>query len=264
MAGLFDSSQSSSTKFKPSKQQKTILDPAVGYLQDFAQNGVTLPTGSGVADFNSTQQLGQQQALGAVAGQDQLGQGGAGFSNWLFSGAALDPNSNPALQATIDAANRPIFQGLNEQVLPSLRGESRTNGVFGSNRQGIAEGLASRGALDAAGTNSANIAYQGYNQGLQAMMQNLGLLPQTQGALTTGAQTTGAVGDAQYGLTQAKLTDARNQDLQRQLLPLSIGQELLSALGAIPGGKNISKTSSSASPASQILGAAATAASLIP
>lgn len=262
--GLFDTSQSSSTKFKPSKQQKSILDPAVGYLQDFAQNGVTLPTGSGVTDFNATQQAAQQQALGAVGGQDALGNAGAGFSNWLFSGAALDPNSNPALQGTIDAATRPIFQGLTEQVLPALRGESRTNGVFGSNRQGIAEGLASRGALSSAGDASSNIAYQGYQQGLQAMMQNLGLLPQTQGALTTGAATTGAVGDARYSLDQAKLTDARNQDLQRQLLPLSIGQELLAALGAIPGGKNVSKNTSSASPLTSILGAGATIASAIP
>lgn len=262
--GLFDSTQSSSTKFKPSKQQQTILNPAVDYLQQFAQNGITLPTESGVADFNSTQTAAQQQALGAASAQTNLGTAGGDFSNWLFSGAALDPNSNPALQGTIDAANRPVFEGLTQQILPGLRGESRTNGVFGSNRQGIAEGLASQGALRQAGDNASNIAYQGYQRGLQAMMQNLGLLGNTQAALGAGAATTGAVGDAQYGLTQAKLTDQQNKDLQRQLLPLSIGQELLAALGAIPGGKNVSKSTSSASPASQILGAGATLASLIP
>lgn len=257
--------QKSTTSFKPSKEQKQLLTPTMGYLQDFAQQGVQLPTATGIADFNPTQLAAQSQALGAAGQQSSLAGQGAGFSDWLFSGAALDPNSNPALQATISAATRPIFEGLTQVALPQIRGEARSTGNFGSSKQGIAEGLASQGASQAAGDVGTNIAYQGYQSGLDAMMRNLGLLPSTLGSMTAGAATTGAVGDAQYGLTQGRLTEEQSRYMQQQLMPLSIGQELLAALGAIPGGSTVSKTSGGgASPFSQVLGAGLTAASMFP
>lgn len=251
--------QKSTTSFKPSAQQNQVMGWAMPYLSSFAQQGVQLPTGTGIADFNPTQLASQQQALGAANQQTSLAGQGMGFSDWLFSGAALDPNSNPALQSTINAATRPIFEGLTEQVLPQLRGEARTTGNFGSSKQGIAEAGASRAASNAAGDTASRIAYQGYQSGLDAMMRNLGLLPQTLNSLTAGAATTGAVGDAQYGLSQARLTEEQDKYMQQQLLPLSIGQELLSALGAIPGGSTTSKISgTTASPISQLFGGAAT------
>lgn len=264
--GIFDSifgsgnsNQKSTTTFQPSKQQSQVMNMAMPYLTDFAQQGVKLPTATGIADFNPTQLAAQQQALGAAGQQSSLAGQGAGFSDWLFSGAALDPNSNPQLRATIDAATRPIFEGLTEQVLPQLRGEARSTGNFGSSKQGIAEGLASRGASNAAGDTASRIAYQGYQSGLDAMMRNLGLLPQTLGSMTAGAATTGAVGDAQQGLTQGRLTEEQDRYMQQQLMPLSIGQELLSALGAIPGGSTTTKAQvPTASPFSQLLGGAAT------
>jgi hypothetical protein len=262
--GIFDSlfkapKQKSTTSFQPSKEQQQLLTPAMGYLQDFAQQGVQLPTETGIADFNPTQLAAQGQALGAAGQQNALAGQGMGFSDWLFSGAALDPNSNPALQATIDASTRPIFEGLMERVMPQIRSEARTTGNMGSSRQGIAEGLASREASRAAGDTGSRIAYQGYQSGLDAMMRNLGLLPQTLGAMTAGAATTGAVGDAQYGLEQGRLTEEQSRYMQQQLMPLSIGQELLAAMGAIPGGTMTSKTSGGGgSPFSQILGAGST------
>lgn len=261
--GIFDSSNTSKTTFKPSAEQAGVLSSALPYIQQFARQGIRLPTTSGVADFNPTQLAAQQQALGAAADQTQLGQQGAGFSSDLFSGMYLDPNTNPALQGTIDAATRPIFEGLSQQIMPQIRGEARSTGNFGSSKQGIAEGLAAQGALRSAGDVASGISYQGYQQGLNAMMQNLGLLPRTQDALTSGAATTGAVGDAIYGNTQAKLTEQQDRFMQQQLLPIAIGQELLAALGAIPGGTTISKQNTSASPFSQVAGAGLTLASLL-
>lgn len=251
--------QKSKTTFTPSAQQSQVMGWAMPYLKDFAQQGVQLPTETGIADFNPTQLASQQQALGAAGQQSNLASQGMGFSDWLFSGAALDPNSNPQLQATIDAATRPIFEGLLEQVLPAIRGSARSTGNMGSSRQGIAEVGATREASRAAGDTASRIAYQGYQSGLDAMMRNLGLLPQTLGSLTAGAATTGAVGDAQQALTQARLTEEQDRFMQEQLMPLSIGQELLAALGAIPGGQTVSKTSGGgASPFAQIAGAGAT------
>lgn len=266
--GIMDSlfgggTQKSTTTFKPTAQQQGVLNSALPYIQQFAQQGVKLPTATGIADFNPTQLAAQGQALGAAGQQNALAGQGLGFSDWLFSGAALDPNSNPQLRATIDAATRPIFEGLTEQYLPGVRGEARTTGNFGSSRQGIAEAMGSREASRAAGDTASRIAYQGYQSGLDAMMRNLGLLPQTLGSLTAGAATTGAVGDAQYGLTQGRLTEEQDRYMQQQLMPLSIGQELLAALGAIPGGTTTSKVKgTTASPFAQLAGAGTTLAGM--
>jgi len=266
--GLFDSlfkapDQKSTTTYQPSAQQKGVLNQALPYINQFASQGIKLPTSTGIADFNPTQLMAQQMALGAGQQQSSLAGQGAGFSDWLFSGAALDPNSNPALGATIDAATRPIFEGLTQVALPQIRGEARSTGNFGSSKQGIAEGLASQGASRAAGDAATNIAYQGYQSGLDAMMRNLGLLPSTLGTMTAGAATTGAVGDAQQGLDQARLTEEQSRYMQQQLIPLSIGQELLAAMGAIPGGSTTSKVSGGGgSPFSQLLGGGLTLASL--
>jgi hypothetical protein len=266
--GFFDSlfsapDQKSTTTYQPSAQQSGVLNQALPYINQFAQQGIKLPTSTGIASFNPTQTSAQQMALSAGQQQTGLAGQGAGFSDWLFSGAALDPNSNPALGATIDAATRPIFEGLTQQVLPRIRDEARSTGNMGSSKQGVAEGLASQGASRAAGDVGTNIAYQGYQSGLDAMMRNLGLMPQTLNSLTAGAATTGAVGDARQGLDQARLTEEQSRYMQQQLLPISIGQELLAAMGAIPGGSTTSKVSGGgASPFSQILGAGLTAASL--
>ena len=254
--------QKSKTTVQMSPEQRRLANLAMPQLTQFGTQGIKLPTETGIVDFNPTQQAAQQTALDAAGQQSGLAGQAGGFSDWLFSGAALDPNSNPALQATIDVATRPIFEGLTERALPMIRGEARTTGNIGSSRQGIAEGIASREASRAAGDTGSRIAYQGYQSGLDAMMRNLGLLPQTLDSMTAGARTTGAVGDTRYGLDQARLTEEQNRYMQQQLLPLSVGQELLAALGAIPGGTTTSTMKGGgASPFAQILGGGLTLAS---
>lgn len=245
--GIFDGlfgggEQKSTTEIKLSPEQQAIVGQAMPYIKDFASQGVQLPGQTGIVGFNPTQTQAQGMALGAAGTQGQLAGAGAGFAGDLFSGKYLDPRTNPALQGTIDAATRPIFEGLTEQILPGIRGEAVTTGNMGSSRQGIAEGMAAREASRAAGDVGSQIAYQGYNSGLQAMLQNLGMLPNTLKSQTAAAGTTGAVGDVQQQLAQMMLSEQQDRFMQEQLMPLMIGKELAGIASGLPGGGTTSVT----------------------
>ena len=264
MSGLFGGgTQKTETTVKLSPEQKALLGLAMPYATEFAKSGIQLPEGSGIVGFNPTQQASQGMALAAAGNQAKLAGGGGGFSDWLFSGDVLNPETNPGLRSAIEAGTRPIFEGLTEQALPAIRGEAISTGNFGSSRQGIAEGLASREASRAAGDVAGGIAYQGYQSGLDAMIKNLGLLPQTMSAQTGPAATVGAVGDVQQQLAQMLLSEARDRSMQEQLLPLNIGKELVGMVSGLPGATTASSTQMpSTNPLSALLGIASLGAGL--
>lgn len=264
MSGVFSPSKTnvrstSSVSLRP--EQQNLLTAATPYVTKFAKEGITLPTGSSIAPFNTQQTAAQNMVLGRAGGINSGADEGLNASNFALSGDILLPESNPALRGAIDASTRPLFEGLTEQILPSIRGEANTTGNIGSSRQGIAEGIAARGTQQAAGDVASKVAYSGYQSGLDAQMRALGLLPQTLGAQTQGAQAVGAVGDAQQQMTQKLLDELKAQFLQRQTLPLDIGKELISLVGAIPtAGATATSQIPQPSLFQQLLGTAATAA----
>lgn len=267
MSGLFGGKPENSTEttYRLGPEQKQIFEYALPFLTKFASNPPTLPTESGVAPFNTIQQEAQANALSAARGaQTNLAQRGAQATNFVL-GDVLYPGSNPALQSTIDAAVRPINETLTSQVLPNIRSEFRGLGQYGGSRQGIAEGIASRGALNAAGDTAAQVATSGYQSGLDALGRGLALLPQTQQAQVAPASTIGAVGDVQQSYEQAILSELLSRFNAQQYLPLSIGQELLSTIGAMPGGTSVATGSTpKSSPISSALGGAAVGAQFGP
>lgn len=238
--------QKQTTEVKLSPEQRQLLNLAMPYAQNFANNPVQ-PVG--VEPFNQNQLAGQTGALNSVDAQNQLAQSGAQGANFLLSGDALRPESNPALQGWMDAAVRPIYQNLTDTALPSVRGGAITAGGYGGSRQGIAEGLAIRSANDAAGSTTANIANQGYQAGLDAMTRAGALLPVYQSSQTAGAATQSAVGDVQRQMSEA-LRQAPNE---QTYLDLMMARELASLVGGIPGGGS---TTSASAPGTSPLGGA--------
>lgn len=264
MSGLFapkNTKTTTSSQVSLAPEQQTLLNAATPWIQKFVDKGITLPTGSSIAPFNPTQTSAQNMVLGRVGAMNNGADQGMNASNFALSGDILKPETNPGLKGTVDAATRPLFEGLTEQILPSIRGEANTLGNIGSSRQGIAEGLAARGTANAAGDVASKVAFSGYQSGLDAQMRALGLLPQTVGAQTQGAQAAGAVGDASQAMTQKLLDELKAQFLQKQTLPLDIGKELLSMVGAIPtAGATTTGSVPQPSLFQQLLGAGATAA----
>jgi len=244
--------QKTSTELTP--EQKELQALAMPGLKDFAVNPPTLPGYSRVAPFDPSQVAGQEGALSAAGTQQGIVSGGATASNLLTDPAILNPNTNPALQGAIDAAVRPIQENLVTSTLPAIRGEAVGAG-YGGSRQGIAEGLAARGASQAIGDTSARLANEGYNTGLDAMTRGLALLPQTTQAQLAPSLTTSGVGDVRQGQAQSLLTERAADFNYEQLAPFLAASDIMSIVNGLPGATNVtSATAPSRDAFSTILG----------
>ena len=222
-------------KFEMSPEQRQLYGYAQPYVSQFAANPPQLYPGSGVAGFDPQQELAQQLALLGAGQQGNLVGQGADASSFLL-GDVLYPESNPALRRTIDAATRPVYENLTENVLPAVRSGAETAGQFGGSKEQIAEGIASREAGRTAGDIGAKISTDAYGKGLDAMTRALGLLPQTAQAINIPASTVGAVGDVRQNLNQAQLTEQVQRWLYEQNLPLEMAQSIIGLISGIPGG----------------------------
>lgn len=254
MPGGQNNTQTTTTTIVPTEQQEYLAQLGIDKIEGFT------PPDKQVAPFNPVQLLSQLGALQSVPGQNQLGTAGADATNFLLT-QALFPSTNPALQDTIDAANTAANRNLTSNILPAIRSEAALTGNFGGSRQGIAEGIVARDAARDASDRAAAISTAGYQSGLQAMLASLGLLPQTQQALTQGASTTAAVGDTRQGQTQSEL----DASFYNMMFPWLQGQDLIGLSSGLPGG---STTSTIPAPQKSflgsLLGGAATGASIAP
>lgn len=250
--------------------QQNLVNLATPDYEQFAASNPTLPTGDqAVAPFNANQVAGQNQVLSAT-GQQAGTVGSAATQNQnITGGSLLDPGSNPYVQNAVKAAAEPIYDNLNQTTLPQIGANASTGagGIsanFGGSRQGIAEGIASRGADEAAGQAGANIENQAYNTGVGATNTAIAQAPATAESLTVPGATTSTVGDVQQ--TQAQnVLNANNQASQlQQWLPLLKAQLLGQGAAGLPGGSTTSTGSSNtdANPVSQVIGGAAAAGGL--
>lgn len=217
-------------------EQQSLLGIAMPNLQQFAAQGPKIPGQSYIAGFDPLQTQGQNQVLGATGTQSDVVGSAARGNQFLTSGDVLNASSNPGLASYMDAATQPIYQNLTRSVLPNVRSEAQNAGQFGSSRQGIAEGLAGAGAAQAAGATTANIANSGYNSGLSAMTQGLGMAPGIAGAQAIPGLTTSGVGDVRQGLNQAQLGEQAQRWNYQNLFPLLIGQQYAGIAAGLPGG----------------------------
>lgn len=184
--------QTTSTQISPEASQ--LFSLAYPGLQNFAANTPERYQGPTVAGFTPAQTSGQEQLLGAAGSQKQIAdQALAGLSQvqnlpWdvansrNFQGQDLttssnifndqgiwNPNFNAGTAAAIDAAQRPLYQNLQEQVLPNIRSGAITAGGLGGSRQGIAEGLAAGRTAQAAGDVGSKIVEDLYGANLGAV-----------------------------------------------------------------------------------------------
>lgn len=256
---------------QPTQTTTQVLSPEQQQLMQLAMPGVksfaaTVPEryqGSQVAPFNANQTTGQGQVLDSASTIGSLASSGADANKFYTSGSIWDPTANPNLQGAVDAAVRPINQQLTQTTLPAIRNEAVTTGNFGGSRQGIAEGLATQGASQAAGDTAAKVVQSQYATNVDAQLKAMGLLPTVQGAQTTQGTTTSGVGDVQQAMSQALLNQDVNAFNYDQMAPFLQSKEILSLLQGLPGGSTVSTGNTpTVNPALQALGGAAAGASL--
>lgn len=191
--------------------------------------------GTAVAPYSPAEQQAIDLTKGPIAGgAAQLAQSGMNTANF-FSGPALDPNTNPYLQQYAEGAVRPLYQNLNENVLPNIGKEALSSGIYGGNRQGIAEGLAAGRTAQAAGDTTSKIYNDAYSTNVEAAIRNLALLPQTQSALGAPAQYLSAAGGAERNYQQALLNEEINKWIYQTAGPYNLLAQLQNFLQGSTG-----------------------------
>jgi len=248
--------QTTTTTIVPTPEQTETAQLGLDKVKNFQPPDFT----QSVAPFNQTQQSAQQLALMEAILQQQLAGQGGQAQNFLF-GPALFPETNPALQQTIQAANEAARRNFTSNTLPAIRSDAVLSGNYGGSRQGIAEGIAARDFQRDASDRAAQISTAGYGQGLEAFTNALGFLPQTVGAQTIPGQTAAAVGDVQQDQSQ-RVLDAQQLNA---MFPWYQGQDLIGLSQGLPGGSTtVSQPAPRQGFLSNILGGASTGAALFP
>lgn len=246
------------------KETKELIGLAMPGLRSYAKNPPTLPDRSAIAGFAPEQEIGQGMALDAASSQAGIGRNAANATDFLLN-RALYPSTNPALQGTIDAAVRPLYENLTSQILPNIRGEAALRGQYGGSRQGVAEGIAARSTQQAAKDAASQIATEGYQSGLEGMYRGLALSPTVSDLQVAPAVTVSGVGDVRQGMAQNLLNEEYFRDMYGKNLPLYTAQELAAIGSGLPGGStSVTAPQASGNPFSGALGGASLGAALFP
>lgn len=226
----------SSTRVLAPEQQQVISAAMPTFMKALQPGGSQAYSGPLVAPTNPTQSLGQQMTLQAAGGNTQnVANSAAGGSQFLTSGAALDPKTNPGLQGAIDQAIRPLttaYQG----NLSGIRDNAVMTGGYGGSRQGVAEALANKDYLKQVGDTTSGIINTNYQAGLDAMTKGVASAPAASLSTLLPSTAVGSVGTQQQQQTQAQYDAAKSQYYTQQFLPLMIAQDLVGTIYGEPSG----------------------------
>jgi hypothetical protein len=192
--------------------------------------------GNSFAPFDPLQQQAQQMQLGAVPGLQDYVNMAQQSSQFGLSPDILSPESNPYLAAQGEAAIRPLYEQLTEQILPAIRGGAVNAGQYGGSRQGIAEGLAARGTQQAAGDALANLYSGAYGQGLQHMARSQALAPGLASLSLAPSAAVGDVGAQRQAMSQNAINDALARWNFQQNLPQQQLTNYMQTLAGFPLG----------------------------
>jgi hypothetical protein len=242
LIGAIGANQAAKAAPPQTTQVREPWGPASPYLQAAMQQAQgwgssPLPyanPGEMVAPLNPLQLASVPAQVGAAgASQDVANAGASGIMPFL-TGQLMDVNQNPWLQAAIQAAVRPQVENYAENILPNIRGSFGGTDAFDNSRQGIAEGIASRGLTQSVADTAARMSNAGYTTGLQATQNAFSQVPTVQSGLMMPGQQVWNVGAALQGQSQQ---EANARGLYDQLLWQRINQpfNLYNAAGGAAG-----------------------------
>lgn len=243
----------------PSFQLPAVKDMMSEAQRLYATGGPQLFPGTRIARFNPLETEGQAQTVATAQGPLQgLADSVGGAANFNL-GAGRDVASNPYFQGAMSGAIRPITEQLLEQTLPYIRNQALTGGNFGGSRQAIAEGLATKGAINAAQDTTAKMSSEEYNNAQNRALQTMQMSPTiAQGMLAPG-QVLSGVGETQRGMSQAELSEQAGDYEYMQNLPYKNLAEFANYVRSPYGSSATSQVDApQASSAQQIAGLALT------
>lgn len=200
------------SKSKSKTKSSTFIDPTQkGFLNDLFSRASAFSKGSGFTGFDPLQQQGQNQAIDFASQIQPFIQNAQNTSSFLTNPGLLDPNSNPFLAQSAQAAINPLKNSLLQDILPAIGADAIGTGNFNSSRKGVGQGIAIDKFLSQAGDISSNIFSNAFGQGLNTLTQNLQLSPQIAGLGLLPSDILSGVGGERRGLAQEQQLDPFNQ-----------------------------------------------------
>lgn len=232
-----------STQQKLAPEQAQILEWIMPSINKAAQAGAQQFPGERVAGFTPAELQGQKAVAGAATGPMQsIANNAAQGTNFLTSGAALDPRTNPGLAGAVQAGIDPLREQFLTSVMPQVRSDAILSGQFGGSEQAESTGLASNDFLRQVGNTTANIVNPAYQAGLNAMTRGLAIAPGTAGLQTAPGQALAGVGGQQRAMEQAQLDAELQKFIQENYGDLLLSEEIAQIAFGLPIGEGVTRS----------------------
>lgn len=240
-----------------------------GYQQAgdiYSNNPSQFYPGQTYLPMNSMQQQALDMQLGNVSQLQNMGGAAQQGLGTMLGASDLQNNPyalqymgavNQGLQGNLDTTINRLQQGFTEQALPAIQSGAVGAGQVGSSRQGVAEGIATRGfgqamtdaarnMTDAANLNMAQFMSDQYGQGLDAVGRGLSMAPTTAAMTQMPYQSLGEVGNTIQQQNMMPLQQAMDQYYYNQQAPWNDLGSYVGSINALPGGFGTTSTSSGA------------------
>ena len=212
----------------------------------------TLYPGSFRAEMDplQTEALGMQEQYARGLG----GMMAPGMEAWQSTLTAPDVANNPYVQGMLEQQRGQVMQGLQESMPGLQAGMLGVNERLGGTGQGVAEGIATRGAMDSLARQAAQTQFDAYQAGLGQQRFGLGAMPQMMQMGQMPANILAGVGGARRAEEQAGIDEARFRHDFKQEEPWRRLERASSIWRPLtePYGKTTSETSESPSTLSRI------------
>lgn len=241
MPGGGSSNTTTTQKADPWSGIQPYLTSGYENLATAANNVPGYYPGKTYAGFSPEQQQSQNMALGYAGSQGMNASIGnnIGAMNYGLN-SVYDPQSNPVINNYVSSATRPLYETYNEQVMPGIKNQAVASGGLGGSRQGVAEGIAGRGLMNAVGDVSTGIYNNAYNQGLDQQARMAALAPQTMGLGLMPSQIYGDVGAQQQQMTQQGINENMSRYDYNQNADYNRYTDYLNTLQGTPWGSSSS------------------------
>lgn len=180
--------------------------PVTPYMTDYMGDARNIYESGGFApQANPLELMGRANTLGYAEGllPELIG---SAHRSWL---QGLQPGLNPYVAPMIQAAQQDLVQDFMRNVMPAISDQAQGVGGYGGSRQGVAQGIASEGLLEALGDVETSLLSNAFNQAQGQQRAAWGAMPSMlqAGFLPSAAQQdTGAQYRADLAQPAANLT----------------------------------------------------------
>lgn len=236
MSGGGGGSTTSKSIAEPSKEVKPYLRPYMERASGLSYSPYEDYRGSTVAGLNRD----QNTAFGAIRNRalrgSEVGRGANRNAADTLSGRYLDPESNPWLKSTYDAAASDMARNYTDAVIPGINSTFSRAGRYGSNAQQAAIGDAGRTLASNLSNMGTNIYGQNYQQERGNQLNAMGMSSQLAASDYNDANALMGAGDAQRAFSQEGLADAYSRWQQAKQFPYKnldvLGNAIMTTMGA--------------------------------